>query len=285
MEVLPLYRFEEQGVFKAEQSPFIIRLLWLCGCVSTISWKQAQMLYGMSARESFHCRISSSHTEYTEETSPKLEGSPNICDLKPSSHITGYVSRCLKFSTNYTTAFISTLDYWLSLINSLPFGKTILEDIGCHSHEIKGLWAWDGCVYLWVPSASVWGLSSLLQLYVETGSSHEGFFLFCSAIYVFRQGLSWSTEHIILSDLHDSGSPWADAGVLSMVTGKGESSIMESLMTPCLTRCWLEVVSKQGQESGAQEKEVESNRAKRQRAPWRHTPEALGVLWWQPDSQ
>ena len=96
---------------------------------------------------------------------------------------------------------------------------------------------------------------------METGSSREGFFLCCSAIYVFRQGLSWSTEHIILSDLHDSGSPWADAGVLSMLTEKGESSIMESLMTQCLTRCWLEVVSKQGQESGTQEKEVESNRA------------------------
>lgn len=179
-------------------------------------------------------------------------------------------------------AFISTLDCWLSLINSLPFDKTIPEDIGCHSHEIKGLWAWDGCVYL-VHLCEDW--SSLLQLYVETGSSHESFFLCCSAIYVFRQGLSWSTEHIILSDLHVSGSPWADAGVLSMLTEKGESSIMESLMTQCLTRCWLEVVSKQGQESGTQEKEVESNRAKRQRAHWRHTPEALGVLWWQPGSQ
>lgn len=92
----------------------------------------------------------------------------------------------------------------------------------------------------------------------------------------FRQSLSWSTELIILSDLHVSESPWADAGVLSMLTEKGESSIIESLMPQCLTRWWLEVVSRQGQESGALERKVESNRAKSQRAHWRHAPRSHG---------
>lgn len=110
-------------------------------------------------------------------------------------------------------------------------------------------------------------MSSLFQVYVETRNSHESFFLSCSALYFFfRQGLLWSTELFILSDLHVSGSPWADAGVLSILTEKGESNIVVSLMPQCLTRWWLEVVSKQGQESGEQEQEMESNRAKSQRA-------------------
>lgn len=71
---------------------------------------------------------------------------------------------------------------------------------------------------------------------METGSPHEGFFLGCSALYFLRKGLSWSTELIILSDLHVSESPWADAGVLSLLTEKGEGSTIESLMPQYVPR-------------------------------------------------
>lgn len=79
--------FEERGVVKAKSSPLAIRLLWVCGCVANIAKSKLKWnVRAYLARESFHHRISSSPTECTQETLPKMGSAPTFVTL--STHPT-----------------------------------------------------------------------------------------------------------------------------------------------------------------------------------------------------
>lgn len=115
---------KNKDFFKDEKFPLIVRLLWVCGCVATISESKLKWNFeNLPARRIVSLQNTLKSHGIHRWNITKTWGYPNICDLKPSSHNTGYASRCLKFSINYTQAFISTLPHWLSLIHSLPLTK------------------------------------------------------------------------------------------------------------------------------------------------------------------